>query len=106
MAAAALVNAPSIDWTEDDGLHKRVEQFTRTVEDMMLGPLSTYKEPRTLICWLPESIKELVQEAGILKHNDYKKVTEFLLDWAKPKTNVYNDFRTLRDLNQGSMSFE
>ena len=109
MAAAALVNAPSIDWTEDDGLHKRVEQFTRTVEDMMLGPLSTYKEPsktRTLICWLPESIKELVREAGILKHNDYKKVTEFLLDWAKPKTNVYNDFRTLRDLNQGSMSFE
>ena len=109
MAAAALVNAPSTDWTEDDGLHKRVEQFTRTVEDMMLGPLSTYKEPsktRMLICWLPESIKELVPEAGILKHNDYKKVTEFLLDWAKPKTNVYNDFRTLRDLNQGSMSFE
>ena len=43
MAAAALVNTPSTDWTEDDGLHKRVEQFTRTVEDMMLGPLSTYK---------------------------------------------------------------
>ena len=109
MATAALVNAPSTDWTEDDGLHKRVEQFTRTVEDMMLGTLSTYKEPsktRMLICWLPESIKELVREAGILKHNDYKKVTEFLLDWAKPKTNVYNDFRTLRDLNQGSMSFE
>ena len=75
----------------------------------MLGPLSTYKEPsktRTLICWLPESIKELVQEVGILKHNDYKKVTEFFLDWAKSKTNVCNDFRTLRDLNQGSMSFE
>ena len=83
MAAVALVNAPSTDWTEDDGLHKRVEQFTRTVVDMMRGPLSTYKEPsktRTLICWLPENIKELVQEAGILKHNDYKKVTEFLLD--------------------------
>ena len=109
MAAAALVNAPGIDWTEDDGLHKRVEQFTRTVEDMMLGPLSTYKEPsktRTLICWLPESIKELVREVEVLKHNDYKKVTEFLLDWAKPKTNVYNDFRLLTDLKQGSMSFE
>ena len=52
------------------------------------------------------NIKELVQEAGILKHNDYKKVTEFLFNWAKPKINVYNDFRTLRDLNQGSMSFE
>ena len=57
-----------------------------------------------LICWLQESINELVREAGILKH--YKKVTEFHLDWAKPKTNVYNDFRTLRDLDQGSMSFE
>ena len=33
-------------------------------------------------------------------------MTEFLLDWAKPKTTVYNDFKTLRILNQGSMSFE
>ena len=102
MAAAALVNAPSTDWTEDDGLHKRVEQFTRTVEDMMLGPLSTYKEPsktRTLICWLPESIKELVWEAGILKHNDYKKVTEFLLDWAKPKNKCVQWLQNTKRLN-------
>ena len=56
--------------------------------------------------WLPENIKELVQEAGKDTENDYIKVTEFLLDWAKPKTTVYNDFKTLRTLNQGSMSFE
>ena len=109
MAAAALVDAPNIDWTEDDGLYRRVELFRRDVEDMMLGPLTTYKEPsktRTLMHWLPENIKELVREVGKDTENDYRKVTEFLLDWAKPKTTVYNDFKTLRTLNQGSMSFE
>ena len=109
MAAAALVDAPNIDWTEDDGLYRRVELFRRDVEDMMLGPLTTYKEPsktRTLMHWLPENIKELVREAGKDTENDYKKVTEYLLDWAKPKTTVYNDFKMLRTLNQGSMSFE
>ena len=39
MAAAALVDAPNIDWTEDDGLYRRVELFRRDVENMMLGPL-------------------------------------------------------------------
>ena len=29
MAAAALVDAPNIDWTEDDGLYRRVELFRR-----------------------------------------------------------------------------
>ena len=75
----------------------------------MLGPLTTYKEPsktRTLMHWLLENIKELVWEARKDTENDYRKVTEFLLDWAKPKTTVYNDFKTLRTLNQGSMSFE
>ena len=63
MAAAALVDVPNIDWTEDDGLYRRVELFRRDVEDMMLGPLTTYKEPsqtRILMHWLPENIKELV----------------------------------------------
>ena len=63
MVAAALVEAPNIDWTEDDRLYRRVELFRRDVDDMMLGPLTTYKEPsktRTLMCWLPENIKELV----------------------------------------------
>ena len=63
MAAAALVDALNIDWTEDDGLYRRAEVFRRDVEDMMLGPLTTYKEPskiRILMCWLPENIKELV----------------------------------------------
>ena len=63
MAVSALVDAPNIDWTEDDGLCRRVEMFRRDVEDMMLGPLTTYKEPsntRTLMHWLPENIKELV----------------------------------------------
>ena len=109
MAAAALVDAPNIDWTEDDGLYRRVELFRRDVEDMMLGPLTTYKElskTRTLMHWLKENIKELVEKAGKDTENDYRKVTEFLLDWAKPKTTVYNDFKTLRTLNQGSMSFE
>ena len=75
----------------------------------MLGPLTTYKEPsktRTLMHWLPENIKELVQEAGKDTENDYRNVTEFLLDWAKPKTIVYNDFQMLSTLNQGSMSIE
>ena len=109
MEPAGLVDAPNIDWTEDDGLYRRVEMFRRDVEDMMLGLLTTYKEPsktRTLMRWLPENIKELVREAGKDTENDYRKVTEFLLDWAKPKTTVYNDFKTLRTLNQGSMSFE
>ena len=106
MAAAALVDAPNIDWTEDAGLYRRVELFRRDVEDIMLGPLTTYKEPRTLMHWLPENIKELVREAGKDTENDYRKVIEFLLDWAKPKTTVYNDFKTLRTINQGSMSYE
>ena len=86
-----------------------MELFRRDVEDMMLCPLTTYKEPsktRTLMCWLPENTKELVPEAGKDTENNYRKVTKFLLDWAKPQTTVYNDFRTLRTLNQGSMSFE
>ena len=96
-------------WTEDDGLYRRVELFRRDVEDMMFGPLTTYKElskTRTLMHWLPENIKELVREAGKDTENVYRKVAEFLIDWAKPKTTVYNDFKTLRTLNQGSMSFE
>ena len=38
--------------------------------------------------------------------NNYGKVTEFLLDWAKPKTTVYNCFKVVRGLDQGSMNFE
>ena len=75
----------------------------------MLGPLSTNKEPaktRTLMCWLPENIKELVRGAEKDTENNYGKVTEFLLDWAKPKTTVYNSFKVLRGLNQRSMNFE
>ena len=55
--ATALITPPAIDWTEDDGLYGRVQQFTKGVEDIMLGPLSNNKEPaktRTLMCWLPE----------------------------------------------------
>ena len=88
MAAAALVDAPNIDCTEEDGLYRREELFRRDMEDMMLGLLTTYKEPsktRTLMHWLPENIKELVQEAGKDTENDYRKVTEFLLDWANQK---------------------
>ena len=59
-----------------------------------------------MMSWLPENIKELVREAGKDTEKDYRKVTEFLLDWAKPKTTVYNDFKTFRTLNQGPMSFE
>ena len=61
--ATALVSPPSIDWTEDDGLYEWVKQFTKGVEDVMLGPLSTNKDQaktRTLMSWLPENIKELV----------------------------------------------
>ena len=107
--ATALISPPAIDWTEDDGLYGRVQQFTKEVDDIMLGPLSTNKEPaktRTLMCWLPENIKELVQEAGKDTENNYAKVTEFLLEWAKPKKTVYNSFKTLKGLNQGSMNFE
>ena len=75
----------------------------------MLGPLTTHKDPSkslTLMHWLPENIKELVREAGKDTEKDYRKITEFLLDWAKPKTTVYNDFKTLRTLNQGAMCSE
>ena len=107
--ATALISPPAIDWTEDDGLYRRVQQFTKGVDDIMLGPLSTNKEPaktRTLMCWLPENIKELVREAGKDTENNYTKVTDFLLEWAKPKTTVYNSFKMLRSLTQGSMNFE
>ena len=40
----ALVKTPSIHWTDDDVLYKRVEQLTKGVGDMMLGPLGTNKE--------------------------------------------------------------
>ena len=76
MVAAALVDAPNIDWTKDDGLYRRVQLFRRDVEDMMLGPLITYIKPsktRTLIHWLPENIKELVQETRKHTENDYRK---------------------------------
>ena len=107
--ATALVSPPSIDWTEDDGLYERVKQFTKGVDDIMLGPLSTNKDQaktRTLMCWLPENIKELVRGAEKDKENSYSKVTDFLLEWSKPKTTVYNSFKVLRNLNQGSMNFE
>ena len=107
--ATALISPPAIDWTEDDGLYGRVQQFTKGVDDIMLGPLSTNKEPaktRTLMCWLPENIKELIREAEKDTENNYVKVTDFLLEWAKPKTTVYNSFKTLKSLNQGSMNFE
>ena len=81
--AAGLTTPPSIDRTADDGLYRQVEQFAQNVEDMMLGPLAPYKEPaktRTLMCWLPEHIKELVQAAGKATENNYSKITEFLLN--------------------------
>ena len=58
------------------------------------------------MCWLPENIKELVREAGKDTENNYGKVTDFLLQWARPKTTVYNSFKILRGLSQGSMNFE
>ena len=70
------------------------ETFTKNVDDIMIGPLTTNKEPartRTPMCWLSENIKELVQETGnsycclsVLKTAEqeagYGKVLEFLLD--------------------------
>ena len=76
---------------------------------MMLGPLATTKEPtktRTLMCWLPEKIKDIVRTAEKVTENNYSKVTEFLLSWAKPKTTMYNKFKVLKGLSQGSMNFE
>ena len=58
------------------------------------------------MCWLPENIKELVWEAEKDTENNYVKVTDFLLEWVKPKTTVYNSFKILKGLNQGSMNFE
>ena len=107
--AAVITTPPSIDWTEDDGLYQRVLQWTLNVEDMMLGPLATTKEPtktRTLMCWLPEKIKDIVRAAEKVTENNYSKVTEFLLSWAKPKTTMYNNFKVLKGLSQGSMNFE
>ena len=86
--ATALISPLAIDWTEDDRLYGRVQQFTKGVDDIMLGPLSTSKEPaktRTLMYWLPKNIKELVREAEKDTGNNYGKVTEFLLQWARPK---------------------
>ena len=107
--AAGLATPPSIDWTEDDGLYQRVQKWTLRVEDMMLGPLAMAKEPaktRILMCWLPEKITDIVRAAGKVTENNYSKVTEFLLNWAKPKTTEYNSFKQLLALKQGSMNFE
>ena len=107
--ATALINPPSIDWTKDDGLYRRMDQFTKGVDDIMLGPLASHKEPsktRTLMCWLPENIKELVQEAGKDTANNYKKSHRIPTQLAKPKTTVYNNFKALKGLSQGSMNFE
>ena len=41
--APALVNPPSVHWT--DGLSKRVAQFRKGVDDILLSPLTTNKEP-------------------------------------------------------------
>ena len=89
--ATALISRPAIDWTEDDGLYGRVQQFTKGVDDILLGPLSTNKElakTRTLMCWFPENIKELVREAGKDTENNYTKVTDFLLEWAKQQCTI------------------
>ena len=75
----------------------------------MQGPLAGHKEPyktQTLMCWLPNNIAELVQEAGIDTANNYTKVTKFLFNWAKLKTTEYNSYRELLALKQGSMNFE
>ena len=75
----------------------------------MLGPLATSKEPtktRTLMCWLPEKIKDIVRAEEKVTENNCSKVTEFLLSWAKPKTTMYNNFKVLKGLSQGSMNFE
>ena len=107
--AAGLTTPPSIDWTEDDGLYQRVQKWTLCVEDMMLGPLATTKEPaktRILMCWLPEKISDILRAAGKVTENNYSKVTEFLLNWATPKTTEYNSFKQLLALKQGSMNFE
>ena len=58
------------------------------------------------MCWLPEKIKDIVQAAGKVVENNYSKVTEFLLNWAKPKTTEYNSFKELLALKQGFMNFE
>ena len=107
--ATALITPPAIDWTEDEGLYIRVQQFTKGVEDIMLGPLANSKEPaktRILMCWLPEHIKELVREEKKDTENNYSKVTDFLLKWSRPKTTVYNSFKMLKRIDQGSMNFE
>ena len=107
--AASLISTPSIDWTQDDRLYKRVKKFALHVEDVMEGPLETYRGPsksNILMCWLPDDIKTIVREAGKDKANNYSEITEFLLNWAKPKTLEYNSFRELLCLKQGSMNFE
>ena len=88
--ATAVINQPSLDWTEDDGLHRRVDQFTKGVDDIMLGPLAGHKEPsktRMLMCWLPKNIKKLVQEAGKDTANNYKRVTKFQTQLGQTKDN-------------------
>ena len=57
------------------------------------------------MCWLQKNIKELGQEAAKDTGNSYGNVKQFLLDWVKPKTTVYINFKALRALNQGFMSF-
>ena len=46
---------------------ERVEQFTKVLDDIMLCPLATNKEPSKasmLMFWLSHDINELVKEAG------------------------------------------
>ena len=41
-----------------------------------------------------------------LSVNNYSKVTNFLLKQSTPKTTVYNSFKMLKCIDQGSMNFE
>ena len=57
--ATILVSPPSTKM--------KSEAVTKGVDDIMLGSLAINKEPtrtKTLMCWLPENIQELVQETG------------------------------------------
>ena len=65
--ATILVSPPSTKM--------KSETITKGVDDIMLGSLAINKEPtrtKTLMCWLPENIKELVQETGKDIGNSWK----------------------------------
>ena len=105
---AVHTESPKRDWTEDSGLNERLSEWVEDIEDIMLGPLIMVAKAiksTHLMCWLSDEVKSVVRTKELHKSEDYEDVLKCLLAWAKPRTNEFMSFSSLRTLWQGEMTF-